>query len=114
MLENEKTFADLDRVVNVPFIFEAGLQDDRSDVFNLGNELQPGDEFHQLSVRGVIIPTQDRQAVFRLELVAVRRVVNDDDVFHGAAHSCHIFDELVVEEGAVFTEKSLRGYSFGV
>ena len=42
-------------------------------------------------------------------MVAIGRVINDDNVFHAAPDTLHILHELPVEEGAVLAEQSLRG-----
>ena len=57
---------------------------------------------------GVVIPGEDGQAVFGLELVTVRGVVDNDDVLHAATDTLHVLNELIVVEGTVLTEQSLR------
>ena len=43
-----------------------------------------------------------------MKLVAIRRVIDDYDIFHTPSDSLHIFDKLAIEESAVLAEKSLR------
>ena len=61
----------------------------------------------QLSVVGVVEPGNGRNSILSLEKVSYRGVVNDDDVFHGAAQPRQILDEGVVVESAVLSEKQV-------
>jgi len=105
--QDEEALADSNRLFNVPLVVVAGLHNDGSDVVDLGQQLQARDKAHQFSVVGVVIPTKDWKSVFRLELVGVRRVVDDDDVLHATTHPRHILDEESVEKSAMFTEQPL-------
>ena len=57
---------------------------------------------------GVIVPREDGQAVFGLELVTVRGVVDNDDVLHAATDTLHVLHELVVVKGTVLAKQPLR------
>ena len=58
-------------MLDVPLIVEAALQNDWSHIVNLGYLDESWNEPHQFGVIGIIVPTQDGQAVLRLELVAI-------------------------------------------
>ena len=49
-----------------------------------------------------------------MELIAVRRVVQQHDVLHSAPDTLHVLHELVIEEGAVLAEQALRGHPLRV
>lgn len=101
-------------MLNVPLIIEATLKNHRAYIINLGYLDETWNKSHQLSVSRIVIPAQDGQAVLRLELVTIGRVVHDDNVFHATAYALHILHKLVVEESAVLAEQSLRSYPLGV
>ena len=85
------------------------MKNDRPYIVNLREQLEPWHKPHQLVVLRIIIPAQDWQTVLGLELVAIRRVINDDNVFHATTDALHILYKLPIEEGAMLSEQPLRG-----
>ena len=106
--EHSERLTDFDGPVYVPLVVEAGVENDGSHIVHSGQKLERWHETHQLVVVRVVVPTENRDAVLGLELVAVRRVVDDYDVLHPSSHSLHILDELVIKESAVLSEEPLR------
>jgi hypothetical protein len=67
------------------------LRKDDSDVFDFAKTFKQRYELEKFSIVGVVIPCCDRQRVFWLEPVRVRRVVNEDHVLYFAIEQGHIF-----------------------
>ena len=110
LLHIEQALADADCHLHAKHVVLRGLEHHWAHVVHLSKQSQWSYQFHQLEILGVIIPTYYWQAILWLELVAVRRVVNDDYVLEGAAHPLHIFHEDAVVKGAVLTEQALWCY----
>ena len=90
------------------------MHNDRSDVIDLCDELERCYISHQFIITLIIVPADDRQAIFRLELVAVWGIINNDYIFHIAPNSCHILDKLPIEKGAMLAEEALGSYFFRI
>jgi hypothetical protein len=76
--------------------------------------LQGGKESHEFIVLRVVIPRRAGQPILRLELITVRRVVNNDNIFQGPASPLHILDELPSIECAVLSKKALGSDAFRI
>ena len=68
---------DFEAEFGVELVLKDRLQNYRSHVLNLvvGKHFQSGHKLHKLVIVGIVIPTQNGDAVFRLKLIAIRRVV---------------------------------------
>lgn len=108
VLDNYQTLTNLNGQIDVELVVLSGLQDHRPYVLNPCKQAQRWHEPHQLVILRVIVPREDRYTVLRLELVAVRGVVDNDDILHPAANPLHVLDKLPIEKGAVLSEQPLR------
>lgn len=105
-------FANLVAKVRVKFVVNHGLKNDWSHVVDsrIGKQLQRWCKRHEFVVVGVVVPTDARDAVLRLKLVAVGRIINNDDILERSTCPLHIFHENVVVKATVLSEQTLRRY----
>jgi len=93
--------------VYVELVVLDGVGDHITDVIGLRQHLKWRYQEVQLVVVGIIVPGKDGQTILGLELITVGRVVDDDDVLHGATDAFHVLDEHVLGVGAVFAKQAL-------
>jgi hypothetical protein len=103
----EELSANAFTVLDTEFIIEDGVGDDWTDIINHRKHLKGGNETHELIIFGVIVPRSTGKSILRLELVTVRRVVNDDYICQVSPRSFHILHELSSVESTVFSEQAL-------
>lgn len=110
LLQLDNALADLVTIVRVELIVQHALQDNRSNVIDLRvcEQLEGWGKIHKLTVVGVVVPTQDGDAVLRLELVAVRRIVDDYGLLELTAHTLHVLDVHAIVVAALLSEEPLR------
>lgn len=83
----------LSRLVAPLVVVAHTSEDNRPNIINsiVSQQLQRRHHFHQFTIVRVIIPTDARNAILRLELVGIWRIVNDNCVFKPATHTLHVF-----------------------
>lgn len=87
---------------------------DLSYIFFVGQSLKKSGNPVQVCVGHIIIPTDARDGVFRLEHIGNGRVVHNDDVLHAPSKSGQVFHKSIVVERAVFSEKLVRTETFWI
>ena len=97
-----------DREINKGSFLVAKLGNNRADIVDLSQRLQERDHLKKTAIVRVVIPGQNWHGVLRVEIVRVRRVVQDDSVRQVAAQKRHIFDVAALIRKAVVTEQPER------
>ena len=75
---------------------------------------QQWNKVEQLSVLGVIVPTDDGYCALRLQHVRTRTVVQDDGILHVPTQFAHILREDSVDVGTVLSEEPHSAEPLGV
>ena len=97
VVENPSGFREIDKVD----VFPDELGNELTDVIHLGERLEQGNHLEEAAVVGVVVPRKDGHGVLVVEVVGVRRVVHNDDVFHVAAQQRQVLDVGALEAEAV-------------
>mmetsp|Transcript_2375 Transcript_2375/g.3605 ORF Transcript_2375/g.3605 Transcript_2375/m.3605 type:complete len:317 (-) Transcript_2375:521-1471(-) len=85
-----------------------------SDIILVSHLLKDGCDPIQFGVGHVVVPTDARDGVLRLEHEGDRRVVNDDNISHRTTQLGQILHEGVVVVSAVLTEELVGAEAIGV
>jgi len=81
--------------------------DDLPDIVLLIEFIEQRRDSLKLSIRGIIIPRDGRHGVLWLEEVRNGRVIDDNNIFHGASQPRQILHIRVIEESAVLAEQKV-------
>jgi hypothetical protein len=72
-------------------------------IVHLGKRFKKRDQFEKTAVVRIIVPTQDRDGILRVEEVRVRRVVDNNNVFHRPSQQREVLDVGALEGKAVLS-----------
>ena len=79
-----------------------------SDVIYLGKCFKKGQHFKKTLIVGVIVPAQNRNSIFRVEMVSIWAVIDDYDIAHRSTEQRQIFDVTALIRKTVVTIQTER------